>query len=479
MSRIGALRSKATNIPGKKLQFEKTSNSFDAAETKGVPYERHWKTNVHALGNLTQVGETEHFPDNSNDNSLATVLEKHSDKRRPSNGAFKNLLSGLGESKSKPVDTKRSIPDLDWKARDGWNVPDEQKKDDPFVESKSKPVDTKRSVPDLDWKARDRWNAPDEQKNDDPLGDPDLPRSVQIYYNIVRNEVLKNGKCDWKNISSLFDEEVPSLLGNWTTRLMQTLSHLEIPQPEKVLSLMEYIRATGTPSIADISFLVRTLGKEGFDSKYQETIWKLYDELKTMTDTFETHSGIAVIYGMSKTTRWKECLGILTDIEMICSTVDGHTLVAESAFHYGDHKTGFRLMEKLENERIERFGDKAYLKILEKEKEGDSNGQMENLLNFMNDNNVIPSEQVADGIADFILRYNSWVGLMAGVGKGQPTTSGPEDRCTTHSSRSWFNSMFRCSIKSYSSFILIPVPVQVPVAASVNTAIDSKNFFFN
>ena len=170
LSRIGALRLKATNIPGKKLEFEKASNSFDAAETKGFPYERHWKTNVAALGNLTQFGETEHFPDNSNDSSLATVLEKHSDKRRPSNGAFKNLLSGLGESKSKRI-----------------------------------PVDTKRSVPDLDWKARDRWNAPDEQKNDDPLGDPDLPRSVQIYYNIVRNEVLKNGECDWKNISSLFE----------------------------------------------------------------------------------------------------------------------------------------------------------------------------------------------------------------------------------------------------------------------------------
>ena len=372
VSRVDVLRFKLTNS-GKKFVVENTSNSIGAEGTQRGPYKRQWKANV----NRTQHTEPEYFRDDLNDSS-ATQREYDSSNRRSSNPVLNNLLRRPGENTSemKPVGLKQNI--LDMKR----NIPNVAQ-NIPYVKRNMRYI--KRNLPRDDTEAVNYRDF--------------------CYQTIVITEVLENEQCDWVKIASLFSEKEKLIPGHWTTRVMQTLSFSS--QCEKALSLMEYIRSTGTPSIAEFGFLMKTLGKEGFDSKYNETILKLYDELKTMTDTFDNIVGIAVIGGISKTTRWKECLDILTDIEIICKNLEGHAQVAEAAFHYGDHKTGFDLLEKTANEITFVDRDQAYLKILENVKRGDSNGQMGKLLSFLNENNVIPSKQVANGIGDIIIyRYD-------------------------------------------------------------------------
>ena len=366
--RTDALRFKATNsysrILNKKLDFERTSNSFEHTAR----------------------------------------LEDDSVKRHSSNTAFKNLLRGLGESTSTMKPAGVNIPDVTWDTSDAKSsIPDEQTRD----ESKStmKRWRGKRNILEVIMDT-----SSDAQERDDHFEDSEedeLTKPATIYRNIMNSEVLEKEKCDWVKLSSLFSEieEQASNQGSWTTIAMQALSSTP-SQSEKALSLMEYIRGTRTPSIVDISFLMKTLGAEGFDSKYDETIMKLYDELKTLTDTFESKTGIAAIRGISKTTRWKESFDILTDVEIMCESFDGQISVAEAAFHYGDYETGFHLMEKIENKKKPVHLDLPFLKILENEKRGDSDGQMGTLLNFLKDYNVIPSEKLANEIGDVICRYD-------------------------------------------------------------------------
>ena len=292
VSRVDVLRFKIkVTKSGKKFDFEDTSNSIDA-EGK---HRRHWKANVYR----TQHAETENFPDHPNDSSPAQ-REYDSGNRHSSNAALKNLLKTLGEntSETKPVDLKgnvydvkrkRNVPYVKRKTTDTkWNMPNMEgnipnvERDIPNV-TRNIPNVTRnipnvgrgipnvtRNIPNV---ARNILNVgrnipnvtrnvpyvkrkvPDEDKSDDPVEDPDQAEAIEsrdVYQTIVDTEVLKNEKCDWVKISSLFSENEKMLQGNWTTRLMQTLSFSS--QSEKALSLMEYIRDVGTPSIVEISF---------------------------------------------------------------------------------------------------------------------------------------------------------------------------------------------------------------------------------
>ena len=236
----------------------------------------------------------------------------------------------------------------------------------------------------------------------------DFAKQLDIYSDtlathseIIKNEVLLNEECDWENMSTLLNK-YGSGSRNWTTTAMQTLCiENEQLRAAKGMSLMRYIRETGTPSFVDISFLMKLLGLDGFNSGHEKTICDLFDEVKKLTDSFEPMTGDAIILGLSKTKRWRECMGIIDDIELFRGEGRFKALVAEAAFYYGDTETGFGLLEKLETGRkITGATDNVYLRILETQ----DSEQILNLLNFMKEFEVIPTGNVAVAIADFFCR---------------------------------------------------------------------------
>lgn len=225
----------------------------------------------------------------------------------------------------------------------------------------------------------------------------------KLLLEIFENEILEHKECDWQNVAALCNEDKRSSR-LWTSQVMGILSG-STPVPfrnEKAMSLMKYIRETGTPSVAHFSFLIKILGTNGFSSVWEDTICDLYDELRMITDVFDRVSGSTVIRGLTKTRRWKECLQIFDDNDMLPVDL---SYIAEAAFHYRDIETGFELLRKIEVSCVEQTNwremfntaEKVYLGILR----SNSTEDVLRMLDLMKQLEVVTSQNVAQAVGDW------------------------------------------------------------------------------
>ncbi len=243
--------------------------------------------------------------------------------------------------------------------------------------------------------------------SDDPVDERRKNASVQgvataqELRELIDIEVVMSDTYDWHEISKRIT--TGRLKENWPNMVLAKLISAKMAADEKkrkALSLWDYIQQNDKVSVLNISLLVAILGEGLVSQEHKNIICELYDKLKTMGEEFDSRVENAIVTGLSKTHRWRECLDI-------CKEGSGsHMRVIQAALSNGDETTGYHFLSKhvASELKLKTECDRALTEVVRSIPRCQPQ-RLLNLLSFLKEKELIPSEEFALTCAKWFCRY--------------------------------------------------------------------------
>ena len=240
------------------------------------------------------------------------------------------------------------------------------------------------------------WSR-DQQTFNSVSGADDMAGAPGVVERIFRTEVFERENCDWSKVDkSLRNKMWP----NKVLKLLESAQDLsESVKQDKAFSLLQYLRQTGKLGVASIGLLMVILAGNDFNSsKYENTVLDLYQELRARTDVYSIEIAKWVTRSLCKTRKWKESKRLVDDnIEFR----ELYRFVAEAAFNAGEPDLGYELLTKCSHQP----DDPTFLlRLFLNPQNRRSEKTMHTILNFMLEQDVFPSKELAEVMADWFCR---------------------------------------------------------------------------
>nr|CAD7406658.1 unnamed protein product [Timema cristinae] len=285
---------------------------------------------------------------------------------------------------------------------------------------------------DKEWITEERLNKEEETFSNEFVGNRRENEQAPIIHNIV-TAGKPLGSADWKAIT----EEVLSR-GNMINSssihaiiMNACCSHKKF---DVGMSYFNHLTSLGEePNIATKACFLKLCYLCCDDIVDENLILSLYDSIRSKCSILDATTAENAIFGLSRTHRWEEGVELLKMIKVTCTPNHySYNVMVKAAFDHTEAALGWDIMSDMlhHDRRPMPMAYHAWLDYLQKCDAGSKMDLLEQMLKFLGQNDLRPTEDVAERIKNLFELLNRdvrWKGSFSTV-----TTRGECKSCRKH-----------------------------------------------